>query len=244
MRVQLNFARAPFRNERLPSLIFGLAAAALLGVTVLHGVVLTRYLMREQEELDVKVEALQKELSETEANIQLTENELHSQRNDVRTERIRFLANVYRHKSFSWTGLFNELESLAPAAVRITSISPAGIAGTTDEMEEEIQVELRVVARSLDDVLEMVRRLEAAKYLTTVLPQMVSEGDASQGAEGWSAVLTLQYLPHQRATELENVGPAVPGEHDPVDQVVPGDQDDSVSPAVPGDNSRKPGIKK
>jgi Tfp pilus assembly protein PilN len=246
MKVRLNFAQAPFRNERLPALIFGFAASVLLGATILHGVVLTRYLLREQEELDAKVEALQKELSATEAGIQRAEDELRSQRNDVRTERIRFLANVYRHKGFSWTGLFNELESLTPAAVRITSIAPAGIASTTDDIEEEIQVELHVIARSLDDVLEMVRRLEAAQYLTTVLPQMVSDGEDTRDAEGWSAIITLQYLPHhKRGAEDETVADSIEDEDEtaveaPVD-LAPADKDASENlsggTAVPGDDA-------
>ena len=107
MRVQLNFARAPLRNERLPWILYGLVATVLVAASILHGIVLTRHLMREQEELDVKVEALRKNLSETENTILRTENEIRTQRNDARTERIHFLANVYRHKGFSWTGLFN-----------------------------------------------------------------------------------------------------------------------------------------
>jgi Tfp pilus assembly protein PilN len=220
MKVRLNFARAPFRNERLPWAIYGLATVVLLSVTVLHGVVLTRYLMREQEALDVKVEALQDELSRTEDAIRRTENELTAQRNDARTERIRFLTNVYRHKGFSWTGLFNELEALTPAAVRITSIAPAGLDDKEDEIQEEIEVELQIVARSLDDVLEMVRRLEAARYLTTVLPLVEDEGGPREGGEGVSTVLTLQYLPHERDTDSEKevVDGAVSGGENEVDE--------------------------
>jgi Tfp pilus assembly protein PilN len=242
MRVQLNFARAPFRNERLPWILFGLVAAVLLAASVLHGVVLSRYLMREQEELDVKVEALQQELSETENAIRRTENEIRTQRNDARTERIRFLANVYRQKSFSWTGLFNELEALTPAAVRITSISPAGIGGKEDEIEDEIEVELQVVARSLENVLEMVRRLEAAQYLTTVLPIFEAEGGERDGP-GVSAVLRLQYLPHEGVADAPsgNENAAEGGSENIAGQAVPGDnvEKNTVDQAVPGDPEGK-----
>lgn len=189
----LNFARVPFRNERLPMLGFGLAVAVLIAVTLVHGVVLTRYLLREQEELDAKVDVLQKEHADLETQILRTENELQSQRNEARTERIRFLAALYRQKSFSWTGLFNELETLTPAQVRITSIAPAEIGDLEDEYEQGIEVKLEVIARGPEDVLEMVRRLEANRLLANVLPIRESEG-GERAAGGVAASLTLRYL--------------------------------------------------
>jgi Tfp pilus assembly protein PilN len=196
----INFSRAPFRNDRLPRLLYAVVAAVLLAVTLYHGAVLTRYLMREQEELDVKVEALQEELASTEETLSRTENELRSQRSEVRTEKIRFLESVYQQKSFSWTGLFNELEAFTPAAVRITSISPSQFGERGEESREQIEIQIQVMARTLEDVLEMVRRLEANQYLTTVLP--LSESEDDEGGE-WATTLTLQYLAHAKESPAD-----------------------------------------
>ena len=192
MNTPLNFARVPFRNERLPLLIYGLAAVSLLGTTVTHGVILTRYLLREQEELDVKVAALDEELERRETELQQTENELRSERSEARTERIRFLTATYRQKSFSWTGLFNELEAITPAAVRITSIAPSAEQG-------QIQVRLHVVGRTLADVLEMVGELEAHQLFGTVLP--LNETQESEEGGEIAATLMLQVFPERAGQE-------------------------------------------
>ncbi len=185
----LNFAKVPFRNERLPQLIYGLAVTAMVVATLIHGVTLTRYLMREQEELDVKVEELEAEFDELETKLNRAETELSSKTNDVRTERTRFLSGVYQQKSFPWTGLFNKLETLIPPGVRIASISP----GEPGDEVGEIEVNLQVVGRTLGDVLEMVKRLETDQLFTTVLP--LRESENAQDGGDIAAALTLQYLP-------------------------------------------------
>lgn len=198
---QLNFAKAPFRNERLPMLLYSAAVAVLLALSLIHGVILTRYLLREQEELDVKVEALEKERADLSTRIRRTDSDLDSQRSEAHSERIRFLAGLYRQKSFSWTGLFNELESLTPPSVRIISISPGQIGRSNDEIADEIEVRLEVVARSRDDILEMIGQLEKNRFLTTVLPRSETEG--SEGG-GVAASLTLQYVrPSKQAQEAD-----------------------------------------
>ena len=189
MKTPLNFARIPFRNERLPRLVYGLVAASLLGTTVTHAVILTRYLLREQEELDVKVEALEQELDKLTTQLRQTENELRSERSEARTERTRFLATTYRQKGFSWTGLFNELEAITPAAVRITSIVPS-------EEQGQIQVRLHVAGRTLADILEMVGELEANQLFGTVLPLDETQENDGEGG-GVAATLILQVFPER-----------------------------------------------
>ena len=201
---QLNFARVPFRNERFPAVLYGLAVTLLLALTVVHAVFLTRYLMREQEELDVKVASLQEELEDLNSRIGRTQSKLRSQRSEAGTERIRFLARLFYHKNFSWTGLFNELENLTPPAVRITSIAPGPIGTKDDEIKEEIQVQLQVVARSFDNILEMVRRLEENRLLMNVLP--LTESDRTETDDGGhAATLTLKNLRRDEDEGVESM---------------------------------------
>jgi Tfp pilus assembly protein PilN len=208
--------------------------------------------MREQEALDVKVASLQEELAHLNAQIGRTESELHSQRSEAGSERIRFLARLLYHKNFSWTGLFNQLEVLTPPAVRITSIAPGSIDEKDDEIKEETQVQLQIVARSLDDILEMVRRLEANPHFTWVLP--LSEADRTETDDGgFTANLTLRYI---RPTENGSSDSAEPeekvaqGEKDGNIEgdrgVVPeeGDPAAVVGPAVPGNQAVVKGPKK
>lgn len=184
-----NFARTPFENERLPRLVFALAAVLVLGITVVHAFFLGRYLVREQEALDITVEELREELAATNAEIDRTRASLARQQTELSNERTRFLTRIYRHKSFSWTGLFNELEEITPASVRITSIAPF-------EEDGEIAVTMSLVGRTLTDVLEMVRALEESSFFATVFP--LDEVDLSElgaGNEtGIAATLRLRYV--------------------------------------------------
>ena len=189
MANDFNFSRAPFGNDRLPRLVFTLAAALVLGVTLVHGFFLARSLVREQEALDITVDGLKGELEATDAAISRTEASLAQQQTALANERTEFLTRIYRHKGFSWTGLFNELEEITPAAVRITSIAPF-------ENEGEIAVTMTLVGRTLTNVLEMVRALEASAIFATVFPlDEVDLAELGDGSEtGISATLELRYL--------------------------------------------------
>ena len=189
MANDFNFSRAPFENERLPRLVFMLAASLVLGATLVHGFFLARYLVREQEAFDIKVEDLRDELEATDAAISRTEASLAWQQTALANERTAFLTRIYRHKGFSWTGLFNELEEITPGAVRITSIAPF-------EDDGEIAVTMTLVGRTLTNVLEMVSALEASMIFATVFPldevDLSGIGDGSE--TGIAATLELRYL--------------------------------------------------
>jgi Tfp pilus assembly protein PilN len=184
METPLNFAKAPFRNERLPRIAFTVIAVALVAATLWHAVVLTRYLLREAEELDVTVQRMEEQLSGLVTDINQTRAALNEERSDSMSQRVSFLADVYQRKGFSWTGLFNQLESILPPNVRITSISPSAAQG-------EIEVRLTTVGRSLEDLLLLVRTLEESRYFGTVMPL----DEAHQQEEGTvSSTVTLRYL--------------------------------------------------
>ncbi len=185
---EFNFARAPFVNERLPRTVLALAVIAVAGATVFHGVLLTRYLLREQEALDTRVDDLRREISDTDARIFGAQGSLARNRTELGSVQTQFLTTLFRRKSFSWTGLFNELEEITPPSVRITSIAPA-------EEEGEITVTMTVVGRTLQDVLEMVRGLESSSFFATIYPvDETNLADEDRGETGIAATLKLDYV--------------------------------------------------
>ena len=122
---EFNFAREPFTNERLPRLLFATASVLVLVLTVVHAIFLTRYLLREREQLDIEVEDLRAELDDTNAAIEQARAAVGSAQGAANDPRTLFLIELYRQRRFSWTALFNELESITPGPVRITSITPS-----------------------------------------------------------------------------------------------------------------------
>lgn len=233
MDAPLNFAKAPFRNERLPRVFFAVVAGALAIATLGHVIVLTRYLLREAEELDVAVQGMEERLSGLVADIDRTRAALDVQRNDSMSQRVSFLADVYRQKGFSWTGLFNQLESVIPPNVRITSISPSAAQG-------EIEVRLTTVGRSLEDLLMLVRSLEESRFFGTVMPL----NEAHQEEAGTvSSTVTLRYLAeeNEESTDADNEGALSdeepsPDLADPADPANPADPTDDADEDVIEDN--------
>jgi hypothetical protein len=236
MAKDFNFARKPFENERLPQLVFTVTAACVLGVTLVHGFFLARYLVREQEALDIKVVELREQNATTDADTARTEASLGRQQTALGDERTVFLTRIYRHKSFSWTGLFNELEEITPAAVRITSIAPFDDDG-------EIAVTMSLVGRTLANVLEMVSALEASSFFATVFPlEEVDLGELRDNATGIAATLQLRYVsatPPEVPEEDDEPDPAEAGEEG---STRANDEDDTTQPEGESGESDDPAL--
>jgi len=217
MANEFNFARAPFVNERLPRTVLAFAGAAVAAATVFHGVLLTRYLLREQESLDIRVSELRQELSEANSRMSQAQSSLARNRTELGSVQTQFLTTLFRRKSFSWTGLFNELEEITPPSVRITSISPA-------EEEGEITVTMTVVGRTLQDVLEMVRALESSSFFATIFPlDEANLEDEERGETGIAATLRLDYVEDVRAPSEPSSAPQEP--LDPAEAVEGSEED-------------------
>lgn len=185
---EFNFSRAPFVNERAPRLIFGLALLIVAGLSITHGYFLARSLLREQEELDVRVQETRDEIQRTDEALARNQQSLAREQSALADERTSFLVRLYRRKSFSWTGLFNELEAITPASVRVTSITPF-------EDKEQITVTLTIVGKTLQDVLQMVRALESSSFFATVFPvEETNLEELSGQGTGIAATLKLQYV--------------------------------------------------
>jgi len=219
---EFNFARAPFVNERLPRMVFAVAVAGVAAATVFHGALLTRYLLREQESLDIRVSELREELRETSARTASAESGLARNRTELGSVQTQFLTTLFRRKSFSWTGLFNELERKTPPSVRITSIAP-------DEKDGEIAVTMTLVGKTLQDVLEMVRALESSSFFATIYPlEEASIEDDESGETGIAATLRLDYVEDVREPGAgSSGGPEAPRAEEPQEPA------DPLEPAEP-----------
>jgi Tfp pilus assembly protein PilN len=197
--MHLNFARLPFRNERLPRLVYGLLGLLVVVATAVHAVNLTRHLLKEREELDVKVGKLEEEISALDRELSQARSQVAPAPGPLDDLRVSFLAGVLRQRGFSWTGLFNELEAITPENVRLKAIVPK-------EEQGEITVRLSVIGRSVEDILQMVRRLEESHLFSSVMPLDEAEEDPRLGT-GVAATLTLKY---ERGPEPEKPAAAAP----------------------------------
>jgi Tfp pilus assembly protein PilN len=117
----LNLATRPVRNERLPALLFLLAAFALLIVTAQHAVIVYRLRPGGSKALHAEVERLRDES----ANLTKEAGELR--RVTVSSKDLlewNVLKGLVDRRTFWWSKLFEVLEQMMPADVRIVSITP------------------------------------------------------------------------------------------------------------------------
>ena len=87
-------------------------------------------------------------------------------------------------RTFSWTELFNRLETTLPPDVRITSVRPSL------DRDRRIMLTITVLARSVDDVDAFMEQLEATGAFANLLSREERVTDSGQLV----AVLETEYV--------------------------------------------------
>lgn len=117
----LNLATRPVRNERLPALLFLVAALALLIVTAQHALIVYRLRPGGSKALHAEVERLRDE------SRKLTQEAGDLRRVTVSGQDLfvwATLKGLVDRRTFWWSKLFQVLEQMMPADVRIISLVP------------------------------------------------------------------------------------------------------------------------
>ena len=151
--IRTNLSTRPFYNERAVHvwlLVLGVIVAA---ITVFN---ISRVIAYSQSDT-----ALATQASRDEARVAEVRREAAGLRASVNLQQIELASTEARvanqlidRRTFSWTELFNQFETTFPDNVRVTSVRP--------QLDERggVQLTITVVARSVDDVDELMRNLE------------------------------------------------------------------------------------
>jgi Tfp pilus assembly protein PilN len=89
-------------------------------------------------------------------------------------------------RTFSWTELFNRLETTLPPEVRITAVRPSL------DRDRRITLTISVLARAVDDVGAFMEQLEATGAFANLLSREERVTESGQLV----AVLECEYVPH------------------------------------------------
>jgi Tfp pilus assembly protein PilN len=194
MRPALNLATRPFRNERLPSLLFGLAAVAVLALTAQHALMLKDLLPGRVSALDREAVTLEQEVARLRSEAQ----SLQGPRPDP--ERLKqwvALRGLVDRRAFSWSALLASLEDVLPTGVRLVSIAP-------NLRDGQVWLDIRAIARRFEDRQALLHSLEKSPRFEDVFLQ--SAGESDRGEEfNYSA----RYLPGVPASAA-SPAPAAP----------------------------------
>jgi Tfp pilus assembly protein PilN len=173
----LNLASQPFRNERLPVLALGVAAVAVLALTVQHALLLEELRPGRTSATRQEAEALEAESARLRAEAR---SPRASRAEPAGLPEWGLVKDLVDRRAFSWTLLFAHLESVLPDGVHLTSIIPTVKKG-------EVLLDVAAVARTPEDAREFVRRLEGREEFDDVY--LREEGDRGE------VRFTMKYRP-------------------------------------------------
>jgi Tfp pilus assembly protein PilN len=160
MRIILNLATSPLENDH--RFVFGAAIIAAVGVIAFVGLSWKAYNVRAANQARrAEISSLQNEvnaLNERRQNLESFFNNTNIL--DVR-DRSAYLNALIQERSFPWTRIFMDFESILPEGVRIVNISPKLVAG-------HIELHMNVGAVSDEAKLKFLRALETSKSFSHI----------------------------------------------------------------------------
>jgi type IV pilus assembly protein PilN len=162
IKVNINLSTRPFVNNRQ---FFSIIAALLLLLAAVSYWNFSHYRAahsrREQirhllSEDKARIEKLEKEQQEIMARLQKPET---SEFLDL----VDYINRLIKQRTFSWTRLLNDLETLTPGNLQIVSIRPLVIGN-------EIGIEITANGRSSQDYIEFISNLESSGKFYKINP--------------------------------------------------------------------------
>jgi Tfp pilus assembly protein PilN len=185
MKVPLNLARRPFRNERLPTLAFGIGIVVLVALSLRHAFVARELRPGGARDVEKEVAALEQEIMRLGAEADTLQGV------EATTQQIgewRAVGQLVDRRAFSWTGLLAALERALPPGVRLAAVRPVTKDG-------DLTLSLSAVGRSVDDVIALPKALQAQGEFDWAFLDGYTEG-----ADGVSASCTVRYLGGSQAS--------------------------------------------
>ncbi|HEY7445658.1 MAG TPA: hypothetical protein VH701_24740 [Vicinamibacterales bacterium] len=195
--LRANFSTRPFYNERVVNLLLLLAALLVFGLTVFN---VGRIVFFSNQNTELLARAGEAELRarQLRSAAQQVRRTLDIKQIQTVSASAREANTIIDRRLFSWTELFNHLETTLPAEVRISALRP-----NVDE-SGRVVLAVTVVGRRVEDVDRFMSALEATRAFTRVLSR---EERTTESGE-LLAVLDVQYVPDQTtgtAAQVETV---------------------------------------
>jgi type IV pilus assembly protein PilN len=204
MRITVNLATRPFIELR-PIFLRLRVFMAVLVVLALGALVTTHILQKRLDAAEARINAVHVKVVAAQDEKRKNEQRMREPDNAAVLARAHFLNALFLRKSFSWTAIMMDLETVLPAGVQVTSIEPEP---TSDG---DVMIRLRV-SGDRDRAVQLVRNLERSKRF--LAPRLT--GEATQTKEGGSQsnsfVANNGAPPGVEFEILANYNPLPPGE--------------------------------
>ncbi len=169
-RLNLNLATHPLRNRRLFLLLGGVLGSAFLVTSLVAILIFFQF--------GLKKNRVKADLHQVDASIRTAQTDQKRLAARVKEETtkdqdmIDAINGIILKKSFSWTGFLSKLEECLPDSSYILSLAIPQID------KAGIQFRVRVVSRSLDDLVALINKLQDLNFSR---PRVESEERNDQG---------------------------------------------------------------
>jgi type IV pilus assembly protein PilN len=177
MRISLNLATRPFADLGPAIKRLRIAMAVLAVIAIGLGLALHAF-HRQAEEARARDHSLDSQIARIAGERQGYQNLMRQPRNAQLLERVGDLNRIFDEKAFSWTLAMEDLETVLPSGVQVSTLEPVRA------KDGSITLRLRVIGPR-DKAVELVRNLEHSRRF--LLPRIV--GENSESAEGTGAKL-------------------------------------------------------
>lgn len=165
MKITLNLATRPFADHGPAIRKLRIAMAAMVVAGIALGVAL-HMVDQQANEARKRDAALDAKIVQVRAERQGYEAMMRQPANAAVLEQVQYLNTLFDEKAFSWTLAMEDLETVLPGGVQVTSIEP------NREKDGHIVLRLRVQGPR-DKAVDLVRNLEHSRHF--LAPRIVGE---------------------------------------------------------------------
>ncbi len=204
MRITVNLATRPFIELR-PIFLRLRIFMAVLGVVALVALVASHVVQKKLDVAKAQINAVHAKVVAAQDEKRKNEQRMREPQNAAVLARAHFLNALFLRKSFSWTAVMMDLETVLPAGVQVTSIEPEP---TSDG---DVMIRLRV-SGDRDRAVQLVRNLERSKRF--LAPRLTGEATQAKesGAQNNNFAANNLATPGVEFEILANYNPLPPGE--------------------------------
>lgn len=178
-----NLATRPFYNERL---VRGVLVVALAAMVAWAAVNAARLVSLSQQSAMLSERVRSEGLKAAGAR-----NEADTVRRGLDVAQLKAVSGaaseanaLIQRRTFSWTGLFNQLEATMPPDVRLVEVRPQA------DDQGHLMLSLTVVSKKIEDLDEFIRAIEATHAFTGVVSrsdEALEDGTIESNVQGYYA---------------------------------------------------------
>lgn len=155
-KVRLNLASRPLRNTRFYRACLVGLAFLLIGLAFLAGFFFIKYGFKDRRAKS-SLREVEREMQQARAE-ETRFKTMADTAAKAEKGRVDLVNSIIFRKTFSWSAFLSELEGALPDQSYITSLAPSFVG------EASLDLRIKVVSRSLDDLLALINNLSARNF--------------------------------------------------------------------------------